>query len=201
MDDVDPRGGPHDTDDAVDHAAVTGAQAVGATAEPGLVAGDGPGRQRVELIREAMTMALYLSMSLLAVLVTITDVIPDGDNRWQAAGTILVTALGLLLAHHVAFRLSSRLVNEGLLTQESRTALKAQAYGGGLVAVIATVPVLLFGEPDGEEAATLVLLAFVAWVGYRSARKRTSRLRSALYVLVVVGAVTLVLVVKLAVGH
>ena len=182
MDDVDPQG-------------------IEAAEDAGVDAGDGQGPHELELTREALTMALYLSMSLLAVLVLLPDVIPDEDNRWQAAGTILVTALGLLLAHHVAYRLSSRLVDEGLLTPESILALKAQAFGGGLVALAAALPVLVFGEDWGEEVSELVLLAFVTWAGYRSARKRTTRLRSAIYVIILSGAVALVLIVKLAVGH
>ena len=153
-----------------------------------------------ELVREAMTMALYLSLSLLAVLVTL----PRNDNDpapVKASMILLVTALGLLLAHHLAFRMSSRLVNEGLLDDESVEALKAQALGGLPVAVGAALPVLILGEWPGEEVSEFLLVAFVALVGYRSARARTSPARSLAYTLVVVVAATAVILVKLAVGH
>jgi hypothetical protein len=204
MDDVDPQTAPRDAEEwhGIAPQADGAEQDTETLVDPGLDAGDGQGPHELELKREALTMALYLSLSLLAVLVTLPEVInPEDDNRWEATGTVFVTAVGLLLAHHLAFRLSSRLVSEGLLTAESRLALKAQLYGGVPVVLIATVPVLIFGEEDGEAAAIVALLAFVTWAAYRSARKRTSRLRSWLYVGVVLGAAFLVLAVKTAVSH
>lgn len=163
--------------------------------------GDGTehGPAETELLREAMTMALYLSLSLLAVILALP--VSHEDNRLAAGTTVLVTALGLLLAHHLAFRMSSRLVNKGLLTDDSVAALKAQALGGLPVAVLAALPVFLLGESPGEEVAEVVLVAFVALVGYRSARMRTTPARSLGYTLVVVLAAAVVLLVKLAVGH
>jgi FtsH-binding integral membrane protein len=152
-----------------------------------------------ELVREAMTMALYLSLSLLAVIVAMP--VNNEDHRVRAGVTLLVTALGLLLAHHLAFRMSSRLVNEGLLTAESVSALQAQALGGVPVAVAAALPVFFLGELPGEYVAELLLVAFVAIVGYRTARQKASPLRSLLYVLVIVLAALAVILVKLAVGH
>jgi hypothetical protein len=157
-------------------------------------------RHRSELLREAMTMALYLSLSLLAVLVALPVAGPE-DSRLRAGFTVLVTGIGLLLAHHVAFRVSSRLVSEGLLTPESRSALEAQALGGIPVAVAASLPVFLLGEDPGEVVAEVLLIAFVAIVGYRTARQRTTPLRSLAYVVTMSLAAGAVLVVKLAVGH
>ena len=166
---------------------------------------DDPGGQpdavpeELEQVHEALTMALYVSLSLLAVLLALP--VGHEDNRVEAGFTVMVTAIGLVLAHHLAFRLSTRLVNGGLLTPQSVEALKAQALGGLPVAVIAAVPVFLFGETVGEDLAELVLLAFVALVGYRSARFTSSPGRSVLYVGGLVLAVIGVLIVKLIVGH
>jgi hypothetical protein len=80
-----------------------------------------------------------------------------------------------VLAHHVAFRMSTRLVNGGLLTPESVSALTAQALGGLPVAVLAALPVVVLGEEPGEIVAELVLLAVGALVGYRSARFTSGR--------------------------
>jgi len=158
-----------------------------------------PTRHDTELVREAMTMALYLSLSLLAVIVAMP--VSNEENGVRAGVTLLVTALGLLLAHHLAFRMSSRLVNQGVLTDESVSALQAQALGGVPVAVAAAFPVFVLGELPGEYVAELLLVAFVALVGYRSARKATTPLRSLLYVLAVVLFALVVILVKLAVGH
>ena len=153
-----------------------------------------------ELMREALTMALYVSLSLLAVLIAL-PVVGDVDNRVKAGVTVLITALGLVLAHHVAFRMSTRLVNGGLLTPESVRALKAQALGGLPVAVIAAIPVFVFGEDPGEDVAMVLLLAFVAVVGYRSARFTSGKARAFLYVCGLVLVVAAVLGIKLIAGH
>jgi len=153
----------------------------------------------VELIREATTMALYISLSLLAVLIAMP--IGQEDARVRAGVTVLVTAAGLILAHHVAFRLSSRLVSGGMLTRESRDVLASQLLGGVPVAVVAAVPVFVLGEDPGENVAIALLLAFVALVGYRAARASTTRARALLYVGGLVVVVGVVLALKLAVGH
>ncbi len=157
------------------------------------------GRRHLELVRESLTMALYVSLSLLAVLIAMP--VAAQDNRVEAGLVVLGTAVGLVLAHHLAFRMSTRLVNGGLLTPESVHALKAQAMGGLPVAVLAALPVFVLGEEPGETVSELLLLAFVALVGYRSARYTSGRTRSLLYVGFLVLAVAGVLLVKLAVGH
>lgn len=105
-----------------------------------------------------------------------------------------------MLAHHLSFRMSSRLVNGGLLTPESIDALKAQALGGLPVAVLAALPVFALGEEPGEVVSEVLLLAFVALVGYRSARFTSGVARSVLYVGVIVAAVAVVLAIKLIAG-
>ena len=154
---------------------------------------------RLELLREVTTMALYVSLSILAVLIALP--VAQNDNRVQAGLTVLATGLGLVLAHHLSFRMSSRLVNGGLLTPESIEALKAQALGGLPVAVLAALPVFVLGEEPGELVSELLLLGFVALVGYRSARFTSGVARSVLYVGVIVAAVAAVLVIKLLAGH
>ena len=152
-----------------------------------------------ELMREALTMALYVSLSLLAVLLAMP--VAAQDNRWQAGLIVLATTLGLVLAHHVAFRLSTKLVNGGLLTPESVHAMKAQALGGLPVAVIAALPVFVLGEDPGEVVSELILLAFVSLVGYRSARFTSGKARSLLYVCGLVLVVAAILGVKFVAGH
>ena len=106
-----------------------------------------------------------------------------------------------MLAHHLSFRMSSRLVNGGLLSPQSVEALTAQALGGLPVAVLAALPVFVLGEEPGEVVSEVLLLGFVALVGYRSARFTSGVGRSLLYVGVIVAAVAAVLVIKLLAGH
>ena len=160
---------------------------------------DGSTPHERELVREALTMALYVSLSLLAVLLAMP--VATQDNRLKAGLVVLATALGLVLAHHVAFRLSTKLVNGGLLTPESVHALKAQALGGLPVAVIAALPVFVLGEDPGETVSEVLLLAFVSLVGYRSARFTSGKARSLLYVCGLVVVVAAVLGIKYLAGH
>ena len=158
-------------------------------------------RHEREQLREAITMALYIGVSLLAVLLaTPTDYVDD--SRTRVATTVALTALGLVLAHQLAYRLSTRLLNRGVLDAESLAILRAQLLGGLPVVAIAAVPVLLFGGQTGVLVAEVLLLAVVAAVGYLTARSAGASSRRVLLnvagVLVVVGAV---LALKVAVGH
>ncbi len=146
-----------------------------------------------------MTMALYISLSLLAVLIALPT--EDGPRGVTAAATVMTTAVGLVLAHHLAFRLSSRLVDDGLVTTESLQLLGAQMTGALPVAIGAAVPPLVLGEDAGRLLSELLLLAFVAGVGYRAVRQSAGPGRSLLYVGWLVVAAGVVVAVKNAVGH
>lgn len=154
----------------------------------------------LEAARESVTMALYQSLSLLAVLLA-TPTPSTEDTRAQVSITVLLTGLGLLAAHHLAFRLSSRLINQGLLTDESRELLAAQAKGGLPIVVAAAIPPLLFGVEWGTVISELLLVALVAVVGYRSVRPATTRRRAMLYLAALLVLVVGVIGLKLAVGH
>lgn len=144
-------------------------------------------------------MALYISLSLLAVLVAF----PKNDHLsgLAAAATLLATAVGLVLAHHVAFRLSSRLVDQGLVTTESLEALGAQMAGALPVAIVAALPPIIFEGSTGRVLSEVLLIGFVAGVGYVAVRQTAGRGRSLLYVAGLVVVIALVVWVKTLVGH
>jgi hypothetical protein len=153
-----------------------------------------------EVARESVTMALYQSLSLLAVLLATPS--PSGeDNRVEVAVTVFLTGLGLLLAHHLAFRISSRLINAGVLSPESVRLLRAQALGGLPIVVLAAIPPLVFGVESGTVVSELLLLGIVALVGYRAVRQAVSRRRALGYLFGTVVLAGLVIALKLAVGH
>ena len=142
-------------------------------------------------------MALYLSLSLLAVLLAV----PASTDEDPVA-LVVLTALGLLVAHLVAFSISSRLVSEGVFDAESRRVAAAQVAAGLAVVALVTVPMLLFDAPTSLYVAQALLVLVVVGVGYLAARAaRASVLRSVAYVAVVVLAVACVLVLKALVGH
>ena len=150
--------------------------------------------------REGITMALYISLSQLAVMVALpTQQVQDAANL---ALTVALTSVGLILAHQLAFRLSTRLVAKGssVGAQDLRL-LRAQLIGGGAVTVLAALPILLFGNGAYRVSLGLLLL-FVMVVGYLAARSApTSRPKSLLYVLFVGALVVGVLFVKNLVSH
>jgi hypothetical protein len=154
---------------------------------------------RLEWFHEAVTMALYIGLSLLAVLVAQPPQAQNSESHlWL---TILITSVALLLAHQVAFRLSSRLVNKGLLDPGALRLLAAQSAGGLFAGLLAALPVLLFGSA-GVLISEGLILALVAATGYRAARLvPTSRWRALLYVGALVVVVAVVLAVKSLAAH
>jgi hypothetical protein len=148
-----------------------------------------------ERVREGMTMALYLSLSLLAVLVAFED--PTHPEMSSSAQLVFLTAIGLMLAHLLAFRMSSRFVARGKRTGEYLGLVTAQVAGGTIVTLLATVPLLLLGPWPGLLVSELSLLVLISGVGYVTGRAAGySRLRSVLYVAGVVALTVLVLWVK-----
>ena len=106
--------------------------------------------RRREIQREGLTMALYISISLLAVMAALPA--PQTQSRVTLALTLLLASVGLVLAHQIAFRLSSRLVQPGsTLDPAGVRLLTAQLIGGAAVTAIAVVPVLLFGAAAYRE--------------------------------------------------
>ena len=157
-------------------------------------------QHRREEAREGVTMALYITLSLLAVLAAVPTTVRD--TRLEVAVTMFLTALGLMLAHMLAFSISTRLVSQGQFDQEARRVLLSQVMGGAIVVVLATVPTVVFDPAYSVQIAGGVLLAFVLVVGYLAARAAdVGRVRALVYVLVILVLVAGVLLVKGLVGH
>lgn len=152
------------------------------------------------MLREGLTMALYVSLSLLAVMLAWPT--PPGDGDRSPALTILLVSVGLIAAHQVAFRLSSRLFAPGSqLSAAHAQVLWSQLAGGGAVTALAVLPILLFGG-SAYPLSLGLLLAFVLAVGYAVARSApVSRLRALAYVAVIAVAVLAVLALKSLVTH
>ena len=144
-------------------------------------------------------MALYVSVSLLAVLVAQPS--RSNDANLDYALAVFFPAVALLLAHQFAIRVSTRLVSRGVLSPESLRVLGAQMTGGGVIAVVASVPPLLLGQL-GFDISVALLLAFVGLVGYRAAKSAdASTARSVAYVAALVLIVAGIVAVKSIAGH
>ena len=149
-----------------------------------------------ERVREGVTMALYIGLSLLAVLVA-QETSHDPGEFESPAKDIVLTSAGLILAHMLAFQLSTRLVHNGEMSPASADLLWTQLIGGLAVTLVAVMPVLLIGGPGGVLTSKLLLIGLIAGVGYAAARSVPhSRPRSLLYVVIVVVLALVVLWVK-----
>ena len=85
--------------------------------DPAVAADRGRARRQNEQRKEGFTMALYVSVCLLAALTGL----PDRADRHllDVLGIVWGTTIGLALAHWFAFRLSARLVESGELRREA----------------------------------------------------------------------------------
>jgi hypothetical protein len=168
----------------------------------GVTGSDGPTHEpaTTEVVREAITMALYVALSLLAVMVAVPKYqLGDGGS---AALIVALTSLGLILAHVVAFRISSQFVHYGLLTPEAVRLIGAQFAGGLAVTVVACIPLLVLEGVRALQVAEIALLLVVTGVAYAASRRAgTSRLRAIVHVSGVVVAIAVVLIVKNVVAH
>jgi len=133
---------------------------------------------RTDVLREAMTMALYLSIVLLATLAALPSG-SDGSGEGHGAGGIhgldLVwliwgTTIGLALAHWFAFRLTVRAFSGGNATQSDLYVGIAQVVAAAGVAFLCSIPVVLIGDSNEVQAATVVPGVIVGIAGYFTAR-------------------------------
>ena len=154
----------------------------------------------VELRKEAYTMALYVAICLLAALVAIPE---GGEAHARVLGIVWGVTVGLALAHWFAFRVSSRLVGAGTVRAHDLEAAGAQLGGAVVVAVIATVPVLLFSDDLELRLAVYVLAGFISRVGYAVARGAgAGRPRAVVYAALVLAVGLAIAVLKnVLAGH
>jgi hypothetical protein len=142
-----------------------------ATAPPGGAAASPHPSHIRALAREFFASALYVAMVLLTALVALPkDRLPSDGS---VVATLFGTALGLILAHFVAFRLAAHFTAETGIAP----APVAQEAGAGLAGglVVATLAALPFAVLNGENAlvATLIALAILpAIMGVAIARLR-----------------------------
>jgi hypothetical protein len=153
------------------------------------------------LAREFFASALYVAIVLLTALVALPkDRLPSDIS---IVGTLFGTAVGLIVAHFVAFRLAAHFTAEsGIapapITQEAGAGLA----GGLLVATIAAIPYALW-DADDALLATLITLAFLpAFMGMAIARLRgRSWTKSLLAAAITLVIAIFVVLIKYELGH
>ena len=131
---------------------------------------------RFELFREATVMVLYVSVIEIAELAALPEQhFADGHVTGPVGGTLLAivwgTALGLALAHWFAFRLAAPAFRGGRPSHEDNQIGLAQLVGAILVAIISSIPVLLFSGLRAQETIGYFPAVLVGAIGYLVARR------------------------------
>ena len=158
-------------------------------------------RHRRLLSLELFASALYMALVLLAALVVLpVEQLPADET---VVALLIGTAVGLVAAHWLAFRLAAHLTEEG--GSSPRTAAQeagAQVAGGLAVALVAAVPFVVADGQSALRGSLLLLAALPALTGLAIGRLRgRSWLRSGVFAALVLAAALLVVLVKTALGH
>ncbi len=151
--------------------------------------------------REFFASALYMALVLLAVLAAVpTENLPSDES---VVGLMIGSAIGLTLAHWLAFRLAAHLTEDGgFAAQSAAREAAAQVLGGVGVAALAAAPFLILDGDAALTGALVVLAALPALTGLAIARLRgRSWLSSLVTAAVVLLLAVVVVLVKEGLGH
>ncbi|MDQ1508181.1 MAG: hypothetical protein QOG50_25 [Actinomycetota bacterium] len=143
--------------------------------------------ERVEVLREAATMVLYVSVVEIAEFAALPeDHFTHGRVSGPVGGQLLAilwgTAVGLAIAHWFAFRIAAPgFRGEAPTGRDFRIGL-AQLGGAVFVAAVSSVPVLLFSDVRAQETVGDVPAVIIGVIGYFVARSSgKSRVPSVFY--------------------
>ena len=138
---------------------------------------------RRTLFQHATTMMLYISIVLLAELAAI----PSGHNGgvygptgWELAAIIWGTTIGLALAHYFAFTIAVHGLSHVNLNRDDRAEALAEIIGASAVAIIASIPLLLFSPAREQQVVPFVLALLVGAIAFSVERANGHSRRSAL---------------------
>jgi len=160
--------------------------------------------EHAEILREAITMVLYVSVVEIAELAALPQThgahgATTGPVGSQLLAIIWGTAVGLAIAHWFAFGLAGRAFRGDRVTGLDTKIGLAQVGAAIFVAAASSVPVLLFGDVREQEFTGLVPAVLIGIVGYLIARETgKSRVAAAFYGFTALAFGVLVALVKLA---
>ena len=153
-----------------------------------------------EAMDEALTMGLSLAIVLLSVLVGFGG---DGE-RAEELRLLWGTALGLVLAHYFAVRLTAVFARSTPRPTRQDAAAGAAMLGAAIaVTGAASVPYLFDISPlQASTVASLLLLALIGATGFISVRRAGGELHRALaFALIVLGLASVVVAGKYQLAH
>ena len=152
---------------------------------------------RRELAREAVTMALYVSITLLAALIAIpSDEVP---GTVHTAALIWGGAAALALAHWLAFDVGARLFQTAHLDRLHRLAGPVTLVAALAVALVTTIPLLVAPDDIASETAICALASILGLAGFAVGRRNGAGLVRALTgAVILLGVAAVVVAVKIA---
>lgn len=159
--------------------------------------------EHAEIVREAVTMVLYVSVVEVAELAALPQTHVSGHATGPVSAQLLAiiwgTAVGLALAHWFAFRLGGHAFRGDRLTGLDTKVGLAQIGAAIFVAAASSIPVLVFGNVREQEFTGFVPAVLIGIVGYLIARETGKRrVAAALYGVTALSVGLLVATVKLA---
>jgi len=143
--------------------------------------------EHAEILREAVTMVLYVSVVEIAELAALPEAhLSNGHVTGPVGAQLLAiiwgTAVGLAIAHCVAFRLAANAFRGDRVTGLDKQVGLAQIGAAMFVAAVSSLPVLLLDDVRAQEFTGVVPAVLIGIVGYLIARETgKSRFASALY--------------------
>jgi hypothetical protein len=160
--------------------------------------------ERSEILREAATMILYVSVVEIAELATLPEAhFPNGRVTGPVDGQLLAilwgTAMGLAIAHFFAFRVAARGFRGDRVTGLDTRIGLAQIGGAALVAAVSSIPVLFLSDVRSQETAgdvPAIIIGVIAYLLSRSSGK--GRVPSIFYGITALSVGVLVALVKSA---
>src|SRR3954466_15513451 len=165
-----------------------------------------PSEARPEVLREAVTMILYVSVVLIGELAAIpekhfSDGRVTGAVGEQLLGIVWGTAVGLAIAHWFAFRLAAPAFRGERPTRLDTYIGLAQVGAAMLVAAVSSIPVLILSDVQAQETTGDAPAFIIGIVGYLLARSMgRSRLTSLFYAATALALGVLVALVKMRVA-
>ena len=155
---------------------------------------------RRELAREAVTMALYVSLTLLAARVALP--IEDVPGTLETAALIWGGAAGLALAHWLAFDVGARLYHTAHLDRLHRLGGPVALAAALAVALVTSVPILAAPDDVASDLAVAVLALILAVAGFAVGRRGGEGVvRSLVGGLVVLAVAGIVVTIKIVIDY
>jgi hypothetical protein len=143
--------------------------------------------EHAEILREAVTMVLYVSVVEIAELAALPEThLANGHTTGPVGARLLAiiwgTAVGLAIAHWFAFRLAASAFRGDRVTGLDTKIGLAQVAAAMFVAAVSSIPVLLLDDVRAQEFTGVVPAILIGIVGYLIARETgKSRLAAAIY--------------------